>query len=141
MSVHFVVDNKAGTIKPTDDKNVKITDSFDISYIPANNYVFKKWNVFEYGTTKELKDVVSFADSSATTKITVLKHVPNGITVTPSYYEIPSITEKFPNDNRTAISQDTSIFITFNYALELSDFYNEELDQFKNIEKLSNVVD
>ncbi|WP_407400409.1 hypothetical protein [Treponema sp.] len=134
MSVHFVVDNKAGTIKPTDDKNVKITDSFDISYIPADNFVFKKWNVFEYGTNKELRDVVSFADSSATTKITVLKYIPNGITITPSYYEIPNITEKFPNDNRTAVSQDSSIFITFNYALELSDFYNEELDQFKNIE-------
>jgi len=125
---YFIIpEDGSGSAAPTQ-VSKREKESFDILFTPNpnNEWQFIEWEVVDRTCGKIVTDAIKFQDpANPETTATIIKPQEN-LKINPKCVQITKITDYSPAHDNTSYTQDTPIKITFNKAIQLTDFSDDE---------------
>lgn len=133
--ITFSVADDNGVITPNGTQKYSIGETVELNYSVTAGYNFKGWTILDSDGKDILGTTFKLANPESANTSFVVPGALKGVSISPKSVLIPACTSVSPAENSTGISvpQDSNIIISFNTPVQLSDFYDETTNSFKNI--------
>ena len=118
-TIYIEAPKDSGTLSQTQVK-VKRKESFDLKFIPSDNWKFITWEVFDPTTETIVQDYIKFDDKTKTEVKAKLIKAADKLIIRPKCLELPAVLSYTPSSESSYYTF-TPIVITFNRQMENPD--------------------